>query len=315
MKNILIVSTILGGGAAIYFFGEKIFRLIKCLLVRKTRSVEPTSKYHRQKIPQIVQNELMQKNINIENVVFGDEFTITDLELFCSNVYSPQIGRLQIHKYINDARAKAHTVKYAEPREDEKTTDIKKIKLSGLKQWHIYLQDLLVDLKIKDLNSMDILNVGVGNGCASADFFKNIKFTAVDISDKSLNYAKRNFTARVNFYNNAAEELLNIKTSVIDLYISLRTYQSTLFDKRLALHEAYRVLRPGGIVLISIPIMYVKSNQDVLKGLIPPGSEEPTMKYATTMVRRIEHLLKTLNFKNVKIDTRSPFEIYLSAER
>ena len=94
----------LGGVAAIYFFGEKI---IKCLPIRKTRSVEPTSKYHRQKIPQIVQNELMQKNINIENIVFGDEFTITDLELFCSNVYSPQIGRLQIHKYINDARAKA----------------------------------------------------------------------------------------------------------------------------------------------------------------------------------------------------------------
>ena len=299
----------------VWFFLEKTCKGIKWFFNRKAKLVEITSKYHRQKIPQIVKNELMQRNINIESIVFEDELTINDLELFCSNVYSPQIGRSQIHDYIEDARAKAYTHKYAEPREDEKTMDIKKIKLPGLKQWHVYLNDLFADLRIKDLNSMDILNIGIGNGYASADFLENIKFTAVDISDKALDYAKQKFSNGVCFYKNAAEQLHNIKTSTIDLYMSLRTYQSTLFDKRMALHEAYRVLKPGGIVLISIPIMFVKSDGEVLKGLIPPGSEEPTMKYAIIVAKHIVQLLKILNFKNVKLDKGSPFEIYLSAER
>jgi len=314
MKTLVLIATVLGGLAAIYFFGEKAILWLKKRFSHRTKSVETTSKYH-QSIPQIVQNELSQKNINIENIIFEDELTINDLELFCRNVYAPRVGHSQIHDYIKDARATAYTIKYADPKEDEKTIDIKEIKLPDLKQWHVYLSDLLLDRKIDDLNALDILDVGIGNGHAYQNFFKNIRFSAVDISDKALDYAKKIFANGVNFYNNAAEELHNIKTRTIDLYLSLRTFQSTLLDKRMALHEAYRVLKPGGIVLISIPIMFVKSNGEVLQGLIPPGSEEPTMEYAEIVVKRIEHLMKTLNFKDVRVDKRSPFEIFLLAER
>ena len=83
----------------------------------------------------------------------------------------------------------------------------------------------------------------------------------------------------------------------------------------MALHEAYRVLRLEGLVIISIPIMYLKGDGEVLKGLIPSGSTEPKMEYAESMVTRIEKLLNTLNFKKVGVDRRSPFEVYIHARR
>jgi ubiquinone/menaquinone biosynthesis C-methylase UbiE len=112
-----------------------------------------------------------------------------------------------------------------------------------------------------------------------------------------------------------AEDLIQIPNKSVDLYISLRTYQSTLFDRRSALHEAYRVLRNGGIILLSVPIMFLRQEGKVLAGLIPPDSSEPNMEYARQFVARIQAYLTILNFQEVKTDERSPFEIFISARR
>jgi ubiquinone/menaquinone biosynthesis C-methylase UbiE len=170
-------------------------------------------------------------------------------------------------------------------------------------------------LKTKDLNAMDLLDVGIGNGYAVKNLFNSIgSFRAVDISREALEYARKLFPQMSSFENDA-EDLKDIESNSVDLYLSFRTYQSTLFDRRASLHEAYRVLTTGGIIIVSIPIMFLKENGEVLTGQIPSGSFEPDMEYAKDMTCRIEGLMKTLNFKDVGCNYESPFEIYVYGRR
>lgn len=112
----------------------------------------------------------------------------------------------------------------------------------------------------------------------------------------------------------------DIESFSVDLYISLRTYQSTLFDVKESLHEAYRVLAKGGGIVISIPAMYLKKDNNgkiisVLKGLIPQGSSVPIFEYAMQVSEKIEGYLKILGFRDVIIGSESPFEIYIGARK
>jgi hypothetical protein len=61
--------------------------------------------------------------------------------------------------------------------------------------------------------------------------------------------------------------------------------------------------------------MYLRGDGESLVGLIPPGSSEPNMDYARQVAARIQQYLTVLNFWDAKTDDRSPFEIFLSAQR
>ena len=139
-------------------------------------------------------------------------------------------------------------------------------------------------------------------------------FTAADISTEALRLAKEKYP-QMHELVCPAEDLRHIANNSMDLYISLRTFQSTLFDRRVALHEAYRVLRNGGVVLLSVPIMFLRRDGKVAPGLIPPGSSRPSMDYARQLVGRIRDYLSILNFRSVRVHDRSPFEVFLSARR
>jgi len=165
------------------------------------------------------------------------------------------------------------------------------------------------------MNTLDVLDVGIGNGHACKKLYQSLpSFKAVEISSKALQYAHGTYPQMIS-YENPAEDLKDIPNSSIDLYLSFRVYQSTLFDRRISLHEAYRVLRNGGIIIISIPIMYLKTNGDVLPGLLPPYANIPNMRFANDTVNRIRGYMKLLNFENVGINNKSPYEIYIYGQR
>ncbi len=311
----LIIAVI---GALIGVFARDIRSVVKAWfrhLNVKARSVEPKSKYRIQSIRDIVIDEAKKDGINLESLRFEEDFTITDLEIFCRKVYS--VGRPddEIRRIIRQARSTAFTTKYSEPKEDEKLVNPSIIRLQDVGNWESYFLELLSNLGVNDLNAVDILDVGIGNGHAYVNLLKNVNsFRGADISDKALALSRATFPQMVPIHNDA-EDLNDVETSSVDLYVSLRTYPSTLFDRRMAIHEAYRVLRMSGIIVISVPIMFLKTDGHVLKGLMRPGSYEPEMQYAEEMVNRISGLLRTLNFKEIGTNTDSPFEIYVHAKR
>lgn len=286
---------------------------------KKVKKIESTSKHVVQSTPDIVLHELDKKNINTGGLSISTGFNINDLKKRLS-VLNPTLSKAEIEKAGNEARSIAFTEKYADPKEDEKLADEKDLKSLGLNRWDLYLEEFIKKIGINDLTKLTVLDVGIGNAYASYRILSQCsELIGIDVSKKALEYAKTKLPNATLSVGNA-ENLEQIESFTIDVYISLRTYQSTLFDIKQAVHEAFRVLARGGRVIISLPTIYFVKNDSgkinsYAKGLIPPKSSEPDMEFAMGIAKRIAWYLEMLGFKNVIIDETSPFEIYIGGER
>lgn len=279
------------------------------------KNVDIDSKYAVYKISDIIKDELRKVELNIDSLSFKTNFTILDLKIYCKKIYYPSIPPQKIDNYIDLAREAAYTLKYANPKEDEKLTLIDKINLSNIFPWETYLINLLKANEIIDYYNYRILDVGIGNGHATENLYRNCKkLIGVDISRKALEFAMEKFP-QASLIHNQAEDLHDIHNSSIDLFLAFRVFQSSLFDRRMALCEAYRVLASGGLIILSIPIMFLKSDGKVLSGLIPPNQNEPSMDYALSIAETIKDLMDTLNFQNLSISKASPYELYIVGSR
>jgi len=285
----------------------------------KPDAVHVKSKYRLQSTPDIILNELQKYNVNTDGIKIVPGFNVNDLKKRI-RILNSQLSREKVSELVEAARETAFTSKYAAPKEDEKLEKISGIKLEGIAEWQTYLQTFLSKIGISEVKNIEVLDVGIGNAYASQVFLSRCaNLTGVDVSQEALNYAKDKLYD-ANLQIGSAEDLTNIKPFTVDLYISLRTYQSTLFDIKESLHEAYRVLAKGGGIVISIPIMYLKKDDagnilNVLKGLMPQGSNEPSFDYAMEISKKIESYLNILGFRDVEISAESPFEIYIGARK
>lgn len=282
-------------------------------------SVNPKSKYRLQNTGDIILNELQRNNVNTGGIKIVPGVNVNDLKKRIK-ILNPKISNDEIDNLVCSARETAFSAKYAAPREDEKLVDVTVLGVAGIQEWHIYLGQFLSKLGITDIKNIDVLDVGIGNAYASRIFLDNCaSLTGIDISREALNYAKDklpNATLKVG----SAEDLKDVDSFSKDLYISLRTYQSTLFDIKESLHEAYRVLANGGGIVISIPNMFLKKNDDgkiigVLYGLIPPASTSPSEEFAMSIAEKIQDYLNLLGFKSVQVHKESPFEIFVGAKK
>lgn len=282
-------------------------------------SVNPKSKYRLQNTPDIILNELQRNNVNTGGIKIVPGVNVHDLKKRIK-ILNPQLSNEKIDNLVGSARETAFSAKYAAPREDEKLVDVTALGVAGIQEWPTYLGQFLSRLGITDIKNIDVLDVGIGNAYASRIFLDNCaNLTGIDISQEALNYAKDklpNATLKVG----SAEDLREVDSFSKDLYISLRTYQSTLFDIKESLHEAYRVLANGGGIVISIPNMFLKKNDEgkivrVLYGLIPPASTSPSVEFAMSIAEKIQDYLNLLGFKNVQVYKESPFELFVGAKK
>jgi len=277
-----------------------------------------SSRYRHQSIPEIMTNEAIRHNIHIEGININDRLTLDDL--VCLSAPDQQgKSKYEVNRILKAARAKAYTDKYSKPYVlDEKLIDITSIKLDGIRPWEEYLVDLLEELGIGVNPDTSVLNVGIGHGKADQAIMSRFKkFEAVDVSAEALDSA-RNILSGMIPYEGEAEDLSNINNRSVDLYLSLRTYQSTLFNRRVAIREACRVLRSGGFAVISIPQLFIErvgENLHIFHGLKPLDSNRPSMEYANDVAARVKDYMITMCFADVNIDGRSPFELFIYGRR
>lgn len=285
------------------------------LKVKSDNKIDNNSKYAICSISDIVKNELRNNELNIDSLKFKTDFSILDLKHYTKAIYYPNYKKDLIDSIIDSAREKAYTIKYSKPKEDEKITSLEKIKLSNIKAWEEYLFDFLNKKNITSILQYKILDIGIGNGYAVENLYKNCKSVyGVDISEDAISFAKKKLPS-ITYFHNQAEHLKDISNSSIDLVFAFRVFQSSLFDKRAALKEAFRVLSSGGYMIISIPIMFLKEDGTVLTGLIPSGENKPTLEYANKVIDKIVELLDILNFTEILVDKSSPFEYYIIGKR
>lgn len=255
--------------------------------------------------------DLVSENLRKENLVvpirYTNVTTINDLIDAATKIYYPKADSHSIEKTVVKSRRKAYAKKYASPsNNDEK---VKGIDIYNFWEDHMYA--VLRILGIEDLSQLRILDVGIGNAHTYSDRFKSANsYIGLDLSHDALEKAKEklpNIRTKVG----DAEDLNCIDNNSIDLYLSIRTFQSTLFNRRRALHEAKRVLSPGGKIVISIPILYYLSGKKKFVRGLCDAYENYSMKFAYKVSNGIKDYLEMLNFSNIGVYEKSPYELFI----
>jgi SAM-dependent methyltransferase len=232
--------------------------------------------------------------------------TIEDLEQYCYSAIN-QEKPIDMHDLVSRARGHAFDAKYADYTYDK---DVRGLDDS----WQREFREILRLLKADDYPRRRLINVGIGNGLeANGIFDQAAHLTAVDVAPKSLERAKARVPAARCLLENA-EDLKSVQTASQDIYVSLRTFQSSYFGITKALLEAYRVVRQGGIVLISIANGFLAEDSALIPGLVIPKTNVVNRDRPFEIVEKIRRKLTLLRFEEVGVRTGLA-EIYVYGRR
>ncbi len=209
-------------------------------------------------------------------------------------------SRDELVAYLNDVRERFFEDKYKEYTYDH---DLRSL----LPAWALQFREIVRGELNMPRSGLDVLDVGVGNGLELEPLFSDIgvpaaSITGVDVSAGMLAAAKERFPA-MKAAHASAESLTSIDSRSIDLYVSLRTYMSRLFDVTRALEEAVRVLRPDGGIVLSIANGYVVDEQgrsrQLVRGLTISGGDAVDTERPHVIASQIRRQLWDFGFENV----------------
>jgi ubiquinone/menaquinone biosynthesis C-methylase UbiE len=244
--------------------------------------------------------------IEFGNTQFNNVLTINDLIKVAKRESNRNIAHEIVEHVIIGARRAANTRKYA--KRWDKDEKLRLRKEYGL--WTDYLKEYLATKQITSLSTSDVIDVGFGNGYAyemCAYFLTPKSFRVIDVSEEALALAQLKFPESQKIQNDA-EDLVDIPDSDVDIYFSFRTYQSSLLDQRKAIHEAFRVIRPRGVILLSIPCRYVVDDKEVYG--LGDWKKRVTKRYLMEVVSRIKSYMEMLGFTDID-SHESPYEIFI----
>jgi len=237
----------------------------------------------------------------------GGSLNLADLESLC---VAKGAERTKAHDTLSQIREDYFTTKYIDYTYEND--------LRGLiPRWANEIKEILAGFSV-DLAASTVLDVGIGNGVEAPYLFADVgELIGVDISKRMLEKAKKLFPS-MKTVQNPAEDLRDIKTGSVDVYISLRTYQSSLFDMPSALREAQRILKSKGIIIVSIANGFViveDSEKKIIRGLLVPGTRKVVDKSTPLQLgNQIYNRLNDLGFENVNL-TAGKTDIYVSGQQ
>lgn len=260
------------------------------------------SLYVRKSVRELMDEALRADGIDLAGVPVVLGATIRMVVRRCQLQY-PELDPLYVAERIAAARSLAYDEKYARRsrKEDER--------YRAFDEWEAELHAVLRQVGIRDFGRCKAINVGIGNGLENPFFYRDFKLlTGVDLSQTALAAAAR-ATPGLCTCCSEAERLDGVESGGYDLYLSLRTYQSTLFDIDDALFEACRVLRIGGAAVISIPYVYFDQGRRLI-GLQRPGGHDLDPDLPYEFAERVRRGLQNLGFESLGIRT-GLFEIYI----
>jgi ubiquinone/menaquinone biosynthesis C-methylase UbiE len=134
----------------------------------------------------------------------------------------------------------------------------------------------------------------------------------VDVSEAALESAA-NIHSELETIQADASDLPCIENGSFDIYVSLRTYQSTLFDIETSVLEATRILKPGGIFVVSLSDAH-RVGTGIVRGILEPDSRQVDFDHPYFLAENVRRTLTSLGFSGIGVRT-GLFEVYVFGKR
>lgn len=272
--------------------------------INSKQNIQHSPYYSKNRISNLVIENLKLRGFTISK----DELNANKNNIALTSTISNKYGveYLEAIKIVDNAISEAFNHKYAEYNysDDTRSFDL---------NWKENFISFYEQLSTKPISTMSILNIGVGSGNEAIALFPNCKkLTFVDIAKDGLEKIKEQFPLSKVIIS-SAEDLSSIPNNSYDLYISLRTYNSSFFDIKKAILEAQRVLKPNSMIIIFIVNGFLCLEQNcIIPGLIIPGTEFVDIYRGMNTIKLISEEFIRIGFKNIQIFPANT-EIYVSA--
>lgn len=269
------------------------------------QNIKSSPYYSAKRISNIVMEKLQEKGIFISKEELQSNKQIEKLIQLIVEKYKFNID--DASKLVNLVMSEAFDEKYATYNYSD---DARSLSVDWKNNFLMIYNKLL----LSSLENKDILDVGVGSGNEAIALFSDCSnITFVDIATNGLKKIKKQIP-KSNIVVSRAEKLVTLINNSYDMYISLRTYNSSFFNVKQAISEAYRVLKKDGIIIISIANGFLcPENQYIIPGLIIPGTEFVDIYRGFDMIEKVSRELWNNSFEDIQFFP-TKVELFLTAK-
>ena len=293
----------------IYRYPDNLQRMILqqniCYYRNGKQNIKSSPYYSAKRISNIVLEKLKEKGIFISKEEVQANKQIEKLIQLIVEKYKLNID--DASKLVNLVMSEAFDEKYSTYNYSD---DARSLSID----WKNNFLTIYNKLLISSLENKNILDVGVGSGNEAIALFSDCSnITFVDIAPNGLKKIKKQIP-NSNIVVSRAENLVTLTNSSYDMYISLRTYNSSFFNIKQAISEAFRVLKKDGIIIISIANGFLcPEDQYIIPGLIVPGTEFVDIYRGFDMIEKLSRELCNNSFKDIQFFP-TKVELFITAK-
>lgn len=260
--------------------------------------------YHENRISNLVIEKLEQRGYKITKGELNLHKSRNELKKYISDRFG--LEYVQAEMLVDEAISAAFNKKYGTYQYSNDTRSLD----ADWKQKFEKFFYMNVDRKIED-NA--IIDVGVGGGHEACSLFSECEnITFVDVAIDGLLHVKNSIpSARI--VNASADNLVVVENNYYDVYISLRTYNSSFFDIAKAITEARRILKNNASIIISVANGFLCAEREcIIPGLLIPGTEFVDIYRGMDTTKLIKKEYIHAGFKDIRLYPTDT-EIYLLA--
>ena len=260
--------------------------------------------YHENRISNLVIEKLAQKGFSITKEELNLHKSRNALTQYISGSFGLECT--QAESLVNEALSEAFNKKYGTYQYSDDTRSLDT-------EWKQKFENFCSAAGNHKIEESAIIDVGVGGGHEASCLFSKCKnITFVDVAIDGLLHVKSNIPSAT-IVNASADNLVVIESNRYDLYISLRTYNSSFFDISKAITEARRILKNNASIIISVANGFLCSEKEcIIPGLLIPGTEFVDIYRGIETTKLIKREYIHAGFKDIRLCPTNT-EIYLSA--
>lgn len=260
--------------------------------------------FSKNRISNLVIEKLAEKGFRITKEELDLHKDRNALAQYISDCFSLQYAESEI--LVNEALSDAFNKKYGSYQYTDDTRSLDT-------EWQQKFENVYSTTARHKIEDSTVIDVGVGGGHEASCLFSKCKnITFVDVAIDGLMQVKNNIPS-AKIVNASADNLNVIENDYYDLYISLRTYNSSFFDIAKAIMEARRILKNDASIIVSVANGFLCPEREcIIPGLLIPGTEFVDIYRGIDTTKLIKTAYIHAGFKNIQLCPTNT-EIYLSA--